>query len=381
MIKENEDLLDGFGGHKLAAGLTFSADRTPFETIKKSLNETIKKYTSGKDLKPFLKIDLLLETSDITIDLVEEISQLEPFGASNPSPIFALNSLKVKQKRLMGTDNSHLRLILEKDGHEFTAVRWGQGDTPLENGDEVDIAFHPQINEYNGISSIQLVTDDLHSEVLEKEEKTSSCKYKIYDNRNKTDIMTNVNDYLKSTKLKVGIFAESKYILDTIKQYPEICSKAFNRADIPKCDVIMFFDYPADRKTLDTILEKAQPKGLHFMNYEPKLFDEAELLKTFHGMVKFASHNNNGKIELVRCCSFLGKSIDVVERLLELFEETNMIKIKEKNSAFYIIEYMGGKDLSDIINSTKYLHIFDISEECEMFQQSLLEDDLEAILI
>ena len=93
VIKESEELLDGFGGHKLAAGLTFSGDKTPFETVKKSLNETIKNYVAGKDLKPFLKIDLILETNDLTTDLVEEISQLEPFGASNPSPIFALNRL------------------------------------------------------------------------------------------------------------------------------------------------------------------------------------------------------------------------------------------------------------------------------------------------
>lgn len=381
VIKENEELLDGFGGHKLAAGLTFSGNKTPFETVKKALNETIKHYTTAKDLKPFINIDLELDAEDISTDLVEEISQLEPFGAANPNPIFVLKGLKVKQKRLMGTDNSHLRLILEKDGKEFTAVRWGQGDTKLNCKDELDIAFHPQINVFNGESSVQLVIDDIHSEILEKDENNSACKYKIYDNRNKTDIFINVNDYLKTTKLNVRIFAESKYILDTIKPYNEIYSKTFSREDIPKCDVIMFFDYPADRKTLDKILEKAQPKGLHFMNYEPKLLDEIELLKTFNGMVKFAAHNNNGKVELIRCASFLGKSIDVVTRLLELFEENNFIKISEKNNAFYIVEYIETKDISLLLNNTKYQQILDISQECEIFQQSLLEDDLETVLL
>ena len=242
VIKENEDLLDGFGGHKLAAGLTFNANKTPFETVKKALNETVKNYTSGKDLKPFLRIDLVVDTNDISPNLVEEISTLEPFGASNPSPIFAAYNLKIKQKRLMGNDNSHLRLILEKDGHEYTAVRWSQGDVALNCEDNVDIAFHPQINEFNGETNVQLIIDDLHSEILDKEIKNTGCKYKIYDNRNKTGIYTNVNDYLKTTKLNVKVFAESKYTIDTIKNYPEILTRTFNRTDIPKCDVVMFFD-------------------------------------------------------------------------------------------------------------------------------------------
>ncbi|MBP3820826.1 single-stranded-DNA-specific exonuclease RecJ [bacterium] len=379
VLKVNENLFDGFGGHAMAAGLSFDGEKTTFETVKKALNETVSDYTKGKNLKPFIKIDLLLDASDVTVNLIDEISQLEPFGASNPSPIFEINNLTVKQKRLMGSDNSHLRLILTSDTYEFTAVWWGKGDISLNSGDKLNLAFHPQINEFNGNTTVQLVIDDIHSDALIEEEPSKSI-YKIFDNRTKTGILPNVNDYLKTTKLNVKVFAESKYIIDTLKSYHEISSRTFTREDIPTCDVIMFFDYPSDKKTLNKILEKAQPKGLHFMNFEPKLYDEKELLKTFSGMIKFASHNNGGKIELVRCASFLGKSTEVIEKLLELFEETNHIKILDKNNAFYIIEYLGG-DLTEILNHPKYSQIIDMAEECDMFRTSLLEDDLEKILI
>ncbi len=56
----------------------------------------------------------------------------------------------------------------------------------------------------------------------------------------KTGILPNVNDYIKNSKLNIKVFAESKYILDTIKSYPEITSKTFTRQDIPTCDVVMF---------------------------------------------------------------------------------------------------------------------------------------------
>lgn len=381
VICANSELFEGFGGHKLAAGLSFSGEKTNFETVKKALCETVKEYTANKELKPFVKIDLMLEPQDITVNLVEEISQLEPFGASNPSPIFAVNNLKVKQKRLMGQDNSHLRLTVGADANEYTAIWWQKGDIGLGSGDNVDIAFHPQINEFNGNVSVQLIIDDIHSDALKEEEKNVQTSYKIYDNRTKTGILPNVNDYIKNSQKDIKVFAESKYTLDTIKPYKEIYSKVFTREDIQKCDVLMFFDYPADKKTLDKILDQAKPTMVHFMNYEPKILDEQDFLKTFNGMLRFAAHNNNGKIELIRCASFLGKSIEIFELLLDLYEEVGFIKITDKTNAYYNIEFLGIDDISKVLHSEKYSQIFDKIIECEAFQKSLLEDDLNLLLV
>ncbi|MBQ7126049.1 hypothetical protein IJO12_03085, partial [bacterium] len=309
------------------------------------------------------------------------ISQLEPFGASNPSPIFAMNNLKIMQKRTMGSDNSHLRLVVTGGVQELTAIWWKNGHAPLSSGDNLDIAFHPQINEFNGNISVQLIIDDVHSDAIVDEPIVMPSAYKIYDNREKTGILPNVNDYIKNSKLNIRVFAESRYILDTIKSYAEISARTFTRQDIPRCDVVMFFDYPSDKQTLDLILEKAQPKGLHFMNYEPKILDEQEFLKTFTGMLKFAAHNNDGKVELIRCSSFLGKSVKIFEMLLALYEQVGFIKILDKNSAFYTIEFIGVDDISKILHTEKYTQIFELIIECEQFQKSLLEDDLTQIVL
>jgi single-stranded-DNA-specific exonuclease len=141
VISANSELLDGFGGHKLAAGLYFTEDKTPFEIVKNALNKTVKEYVSGKELKPFINIDLLLEPQDITVDLVESLSKLEPYGASNPSPVFALNNLTITDKKLMGSDNSHLKLTVSSGGNELTAIWWKHGDVTLEKGDNLDLAF------------------------------------------------------------------------------------------------------------------------------------------------------------------------------------------------------------------------------------------------
>lgn len=373
-ISMNSELLDGFGGHSMAAGLAFSEEKASFEQVKSALCKTVKEMSQGKDLKPFINIDLLLEPDDVTVDLVEQISQLEPFGQSNPSPIFVLKNLKIKEKRLMGDNKNHLRLKCIGGSSELTCIRWKDGDISLVQGDPLDIAFHPQINEFNGNTSVQLILDDIHSEYLKEEDNLP--KQKLFDHRKKTDILPQVNDYVKSSKQNILIFAESKPILDRLKPFDALYSRTITRDSLRPCDALMLFDYPADRETFDRILNQTTPLAIHFMNYDLKYMDEEEFLNTVCKMLKFACHNNGGKVELRRCASFLGKSYKVFELLFSIFDDVGLIKIKEKNKDYYVVDFGEISDLPKVLHSAKYPILTEMLDECEDFQRSLLEDDL-----
>ena len=376
VISTNSELFDGFGGHSMAGGFAFSEHS--FDEVKSALNKTVKEMTQGKELKPFLNVDLELTPDDISIDLVEQLSQLEPFGMNNPSPIFSMKNLKIKEKRLMGENKNHLRLTCIAGTSEFNCIRWKEGDVSLVNGDTLDLAFHPQINEYNGNTSVQLIIDDIHSEYLKEEETAPSLK--LYDHRKKTDILPQVNDYVKTSKQNILIFAESKPVCDKLKPFNALTERIMNRDNLRECDSVMFFDYPADRETFDKILAETCAKSVHFMNYDLKYFDEEEFLKTFYGMLKFAQNNNGGKVELRRCASFLGKSYKVFELLFSIMEECGILKIKEQNSDYFVIELTGETDIAKILHSQKYQLLTDMIDECENFRKSLLEDDLYAVV-
>jgi len=98
IMSSMSELFDGFGGHQLAGGFSFSEEKTSFETIKKTLNKAVDEMLNGQKLTPSLDIDLELDVKDIDISLVEEINKLEPFGASNPSPTFAIKNMVLKEK-------------------------------------------------------------------------------------------------------------------------------------------------------------------------------------------------------------------------------------------------------------------------------------------
>ena len=382
IINENAELFDGFGGHEMAAGLAFSTEKTSFETVKVALNKTIKEFLNGQELKPFIDIDIDLQPEDVNLELVEEVSKLEPFGAANPSPVFSMKNLKIKEKKLMGENKDHLRLTSLANGtKEFNCIWWQHGDISLVNGDTFDVAFHPQKNEFNGNVSVQLIIDDIHSEYLKEDEEIASDKIKIYDHRKKTGILAQVNDYVKNAKLNIGIFAESKSITDVLRPFSNLFDKIITRDNLKPCDALMFFDYPADKITFNRILSETNPKAVHFMNYDMKNFDEKDFLKTVCGMLKFAAHNNDGKVEFRRFASFLGKSYDCLKLLFEIFEEISLIKITERTNDYFIIEYIGNSDISQVLHSHKYTKLLDLIDECENFQKCLLEDDLNSVLL
>ena len=378
IISANSELLDGFGGHKLAAGLYFSKEKSSFEQVKSALNKTIKEMLNGQELKPFIDVDMEVYPTDISVELVEEISQMEPFGASNPSPIFAMKNLKIKEKRLMGENKDHLRLTVQSGTCEFTCVRWQMGDISLVPGDMIDIAFHPQINEYNGNISVQLIIDDIHSELL-KDDEPQEVGLKLYDHRKKTNILPLVNDYVKNSKQNIMIFAESKAVKDLLTPFSNLITKTFTREKVTPCDALMFFDYPADKETFDYIIEEARPSSIHFMNYNIKYFDDKEFLTTFIKMLRYAEHNNEGKVNFLRCSSALGKSVETVLTLLDLFEDVDFIKISEKNHEFYKIQLNEIKDLSPVLHNEKFQEVKNLIKECEKFQKNLLENDLTAL--
>lgn len=373
IISNCSEYLDGFGGHQLAGGFSFSENKCNLETIKKSINKTVDEMLNGQMLVPSVDIDMELEIKDIDISLVQEISKLEPFGMSNPSPAFVINNMIIKQKKLMGSKKEHLKLIIESPNGNIDCIFWSKGDISLIAGDKADFVFVPQINNFNGASSIQLIVKDIHSDALVEEE---IPEIKIYDHRKKKNIYSQVNDYINNTKLGVSVFAEDKMILESLKPYKYITDSVVNRQTVQKNDVLMFFDYPADENIYDLIKQQACAGVYHYMNYQNFGIDKEGLLKVFSGMIKYACNNLNGEFLLTRAATALGVTDEVVELLLSMFNECNMIKIENYDEKKYTITFESGIELSKIMASSKYSELVELLNIINKYKNNFMDIEL-----
>jgi len=374
ILSNMSELLDGFGGHKLAGGFSFSEGKATFEQIKKSINQTIDEMLSGTKLTPSLDIDMELTLGDIDTSLIDEISKMEPFGMSNPSPSFVMKDVTIKQKKLMGAKKDHLKLIIDSPNGTLDCVWWSRGDVPLSDGDKMDIAFAPQTNTFNGATSIQLILKDIHSDSIAEEEVS---KIKIYDQRKKKNIFTQVNDYIKTSKLGISVFAEDETIIEMLKPYKSISEKIVNRQNAVKNDVLMFFDYPADEDIYKKIKQTVSPAVYHYMYYQIYNTDYSLLFKTFTGMIKYAANNLDGKIELERASARLGITNDAVESMLSLFEECNCIKITDSNEDFYQIQFLNVTEVSKLMQNPRFAEFAEIMNTIKDYKNSFMQKELQ----
>ncbi len=154
-------LLEGFGGHALAAGFTILEENIPAFT--KAMNDYVCACTGGAEMVSALEIDCPVEDAGmLTLEEVEGLELLEPCGAGNPKPVFSLAGCLVSALSEVG-GGRHLKLKLAAGGRSFDAIFFSATAAQAEvaQGDRVDVAFTPQINEYRGWRSVQLQVCDV----------------------------------------------------------------------------------------------------------------------------------------------------------------------------------------------------------------------------
>ncbi len=154
-ITSCSEFLEGFGGHRYAAGVSLHGDN--LAAFSAAFETEAARLLSEDDLVPRLDIDVEVRPEEITGELVQELKNLEPFGAGNPEPVMLLRGMTVQERRIVG--ENHLRLRLTRDGRSFNAIAFRMAAREIQG--VVDVAFYPEMNVWNGNSTLQLRVKDL----------------------------------------------------------------------------------------------------------------------------------------------------------------------------------------------------------------------------
>ena len=155
------DLLDGFGGHELAAGFTIPEEN--IDAFRTRMNRYVRSATGGVPPVSSLDLDTAIACpAQMTLEQVEQLSLLEPYGAGNPRPSFALLGVTVDTVQPVG-QGRHLKLRLSKGTCRFEAIFFSvtEEECGIAAGMRVDAAFYLQANTFRGSTTLQLQLIDL----------------------------------------------------------------------------------------------------------------------------------------------------------------------------------------------------------------------------
>lgn len=155
-INKCKNVLTKYGGHPMAAGL--SLETADIDVFRKMLNDNA--TLDDSDLIPKTWIDVPMPVGYASMGLVGQLKLLEPFGKGNEKPVFADRDLYVKTASIIGKNRNVLKMQLEtKEGYIVQAVQFGISDKdPVPKaGSRILIVYYPDINVYNGVSSLQII--------------------------------------------------------------------------------------------------------------------------------------------------------------------------------------------------------------------------------
>lgn len=157
-----EALLDRYGGHALAAGLTLPAEN--IDALRTALNAYADQTLSEEDIIPVIDIDAPLDISLPLLSVARQLDLLEPFGAGNAKPVFLMENVTVSSVRT-SKDQKHLFLRLFKNGAAVDCVAFGKGELSesLSRGDTLDVVGELHINTYGGVETPQIIMQDLRT--------------------------------------------------------------------------------------------------------------------------------------------------------------------------------------------------------------------------
>ncbi|MEK3882720.1 single-stranded-DNA-specific exonuclease RecJ [Paenibacillus sp. PL2-23] len=163
-LTECEELLDHYGGHQAAAGMTLH--RKQLEQLELRLSKLAEDWLEDEDWIPKSQVDIVCGLEDATLETISQLALLEPFGVANPSPRMMLSGVEVADRRAIGKESKHLKLSLGSGRRLLDGIGFGMGDklAAMPAGCRIECIGELSINEWNNQRKPQLQLHDLHYE-------------------------------------------------------------------------------------------------------------------------------------------------------------------------------------------------------------------------
>ncbi len=338
-IANHNDLLKGFGGHPMAAGLALPTEH--ISTLRHKLSRTIKSTICAKPVQAVLPIDGFLNFDELTLDLVDDLARLAPFGAGNPAITLATRNVKLVSHTGIGNNQAHRRLVVkDAAGHVQKVLWWHSSEQSLPEG-VFDIAYRISANTYKGERRLQIQWLDFRQETAPTHQaEFKPTAIKVNDYRQEAQALP----ILENLQTKVGIQIWAEGIV-------EPALHTVNRLQLTHQKYLALWTIPPGPRVLENIIRNAAPEMVYLFSTDPGLDRSEPFLKLLTGLVKYTLENNTGQAQLSGLAAATAQRTSTVHKGLLWLEAKGFIQILEHKNDFAILQSGTGliaENLSEI---------------------------------
>ena len=305
LLNKCQDLIERFGGHALAAGITFAPEN--LQALEDKMNELLQEV----EVTSSLQVDLSLPLADLNISFVEQLSILAPFGEGNRPPVIELKNVYVKNVKPIGNKLQHLKFTLYQEKHSVDVIAFNQAPLAMYLTPDTLFSFvgEAKINEWNGNRSVQFHFID----VLCNE-------FQLIDLRN-------------------------RQAYEQRKDQLQLATTYTNAAEIDDIETLVINQLPSSKEELMTLITRKKPGNIVIAPLESNVtFAPREKFVSVYKVVK-----QHGPItlnhQMINYFMRLGISKNELLFILQVFFEVELVIIK--NGSVFPTDSVTKRDLAE----------------------------------
>ena len=288
-IASQAEILLGFGGHPMAAGLAI--DSVHIEAFRRGVSKAIIEQRTGAPPEPVLEISAEVTLDELGPSLADEIEALAPFGAGNPPVNLLCKGVQVENVELIGRDKSHRKLYVRSGSEERVEILWWNSiQTYLPEG-PLDLVVRIRKGMYLGQPSTTITLQDLEP-ARTPGTPGMPPSFEIRDYRRIQRPLLQLKALL-SGAADVQVWSEG--VADEVV--------ARNRMQLVQGSELAVWTLPPSSRVLAELIERVQPRRVHVFARDPGLDQPAPFVKRLAGLVKYTLSQYKGETTIKKLAS------------------------------------------------------------------------------
>ena len=333
-IAAQADLLQSFGGHAMAAGLSLDTENIP--EFRRRLAKTVENTLGNVPAEASLEIDGWLDLPGISLELAKTLEILAPYGPGNPKLVLATRGLKMQSATMIGRNQEHLKLVVtDEAGNSQTVLWWnGAGENDSLPEGRFDLAYSLRASDWRGAPQVQVEFVDFRR--LEPEIITLKTeRMEVIDHRNSGAPQDELAVIRQEAPLLVWAEGEEKKALG-----------GKDRNELVPSNVLAIWTTPPSYDILQMVLEKVQPNKVHLFAAGYPSEPPETFLARLAGLLKYVLQKRNGKITWSELAAATAQRSVIVRKGVEWLESQGQISIKaDRNEDLVVLNGTSTKDL------------------------------------
>lgn len=300
-IAAGADLLMGYGGHPMAAGLAIEPGNLP--AFRQRVFQSVKQQTIGLDLTRTLKIDGYVAFEELTHESVSELERLAPFGAGNPPITLAAQNVKAVEVSPIGKSGEHLQVIVEDAKGNLRRIVWWQGVRDLIPDSIFDLAFTARTSTFRGGLDVQLEWVDARlAETQAEIELSPKAVREFLDFRTSADPINDLRTLVTDHDAVIWRAGGGKQDLDGL-----------DLDHLVPAELLVIWNPPPGNAELQQALQVVQPKKVALFAVSAGVDDPQAFLVQLTGLVRHAIRTRAGEISLSLFAGILNQRKATIE--------------------------------------------------------------------